>query len=224
VHALGGGAVGGGGGRNQDTDRERLQGSWRTLSYRENGREAPADLVRRIRIVFAGDKVSFSNGEKEWEATFRLDPAANPKQIDIERKKDEKQGRGIYRLEKDTLTLCLDDFTGERPTEFASEAGKRIALLVFQRETRDKGGAAPAEAAALREQNEQLRRELAALKDRLKLADQQLREVQAQVERERRAALAARDEAVQQRRVAQGTRAPAAKERGEAAGHAGQAL
>ena len=42
---------------------------------------------------------------------------------------------GIYKLERDTLTVCLgDENDNDRPTEFASKEGTKVMLLVLQRE------------------------------------------------------------------------------------------
>jgi len=40
---------------------------------------------------------------------------------------------GIYKLDGDNLTICYDK-GGLRPTEFASNAGTKIMLIVLKRE------------------------------------------------------------------------------------------
>jgi hypothetical protein len=41
-------------------------------------------------------------------------------------------GRAIYKVDGDTLTVCMA-LPGERPTEFAASSGSGLALLTFKR-------------------------------------------------------------------------------------------
>jgi uncharacterized protein (TIGR03067 family) len=71
----------------------------------------------------------------EAEGTYELDPSKTPKWIDITGK--DRKVLGIYRLDGDKLTICLNEHAdGDRPTRFASEPGSRNDLLMVLR--RDK--------------------------------------------------------------------------------------
>ena len=43
-------------------------------------------------------------------------------------------GLGIYKLEGDSLTVCMDHDCLERPTESASKPGTNVILVVLKRE------------------------------------------------------------------------------------------
>lgn len=67
---------------------------------------------------------------KEW---FTIKPLAYPKAIDLLGYFGrEEPKRGIYKLDSDTLTICLNERPGgERPTEF--EAGAGVIVLTLTR-------------------------------------------------------------------------------------------
>jgi uncharacterized protein (TIGR03067 family) len=114
------------------TDRDRIQGSWKGTKLEVEGKSAPGKFVEKGKYVFKGNRLTIFEGEKNMgKATFALDPAKKPKTIDITATEGPGKGKtvyGIYRIEGDTLTLCIGE---ERPTAF-NGAGKP-ALLQFKR-------------------------------------------------------------------------------------------
>jgi hypothetical protein len=68
------------------------------------------------------------------EGTFKLDPAREPKEIDIIRADDHKGMRGIYRLEGGRLTVCMGEPDDPRPTAFAPRPGTRVMLVTLRRD------------------------------------------------------------------------------------------
>jgi uncharacterized protein (TIGR03067 family) len=193
-------------------DREKIQGTWVVESIKMGGKDLPEEQTRGFKMVFDGDKVSITLDGKVKEGTFKLDPSKKPKEIDVVIKDAPKTGEGIYKLEGDKLTLCIDDAGNQRPTEFASEEGTRHGLVVLKREGKGKEkGKDDSETANLKLENERLRKELQQVKDQLEqtrrqLAKEQVRAAQAQAE-----AAAAQREAQAQR-----DRAEAARQQAEA--------
>jgi uncharacterized protein (TIGR03067 family) len=113
-------------------DVKALQGAWKVQSLTKNGEEAPASEVESLRVVFEGDTVTVTTGDKTHKATFKVDAAKKPATIDF---KVENEGEhvGIYALDADTLKICFAK-GDQRPTEFASKAGSETTYLVLKRD------------------------------------------------------------------------------------------
>ena len=114
-------------------DEDRILGTWQMIAGEEEGQPAPADAVKDTKcIIAAAGKWTSKHGGMEQEFVFKLDPTKNPKAIDLTSKGH--TGFGIYKFEKDTLTICVTKGEGERPTDFSTQAGTRLVLVVLRRE------------------------------------------------------------------------------------------
>jgi uncharacterized protein (TIGR03067 family) len=118
-------------------DQDRIQGTWAVASAQRGGKAVDMAAEGHIpkEFVFDGEKVTLRAGERTHEGSFKLDPDAKPKSITLTSKED--AGRTIvaaYRLEGDTLTLCVDEANmQEQPKELASKDGTRLVVVVFKR-------------------------------------------------------------------------------------------
>lgn len=120
-------------------DRERLQGSWETTTAVYDGRDLTADGIK-LRFTFKGDIASLDGSEdviKDYsKLSFKLDPAASPKGIDIKVTAGAQKDtviEAIYELKGDELRVCAKMIGKERPTKFEAPEGSNNALLVLKR-------------------------------------------------------------------------------------------
>jgi RNA polymerase sigma factor (sigma-70 family) len=116
-------------------DDEKIVGTWAIVSLEKGGQKAPEEDYKEAKLIFAADgKLTAKLPKGEKGGTYKLGPAKKPKAITIT---TEEGGTllGIYKLEGDTLTVCLgDENVNDRPTEFATKEGAKVALLVLKRE------------------------------------------------------------------------------------------
>jgi uncharacterized protein (TIGR03067 family) len=122
-------------------DGEVPGGTWAVVSSEEDGK--PSEFPTKGTLyTFADGKVT--GGPKKAGGkvlyTFQADPKKDPKEIDLVREDDKKKVvlRGIYRLEKGRLVICVGVATGDgedrlvegkRPTEFKSGPGVQLLTL-----------------------------------------------------------------------------------------------
>jgi len=120
-----------------DLDARALQGTWRPTALEHDGSVATEDRLARCRLVLAEQHLTTREGERLLQtATFHLMPSADPPAIDLTATSGPDRGkvhRGIYKVDGDTLVLCLGGPGQERPREFRSPAGSGHALIILKR-------------------------------------------------------------------------------------------
>jgi uncharacterized protein (TIGR03067 family) len=112
----------------------KLQGTWQLLSAETDGKLAPAEQVKKIRVVIKENSHTVYFGDKPLaeKVRFEIDPTKKPKTTD-DTLADGRVIRGIYELDGDTLRSCVAAIGKERPTEFSAKAGTGQTLRVFRR-------------------------------------------------------------------------------------------
>jgi RNA polymerase sigma factor (sigma-70 family) len=124
------------------TDKENILGEWKVTTLKMNGQDAPGEEGEALKnsiVEFKPDKVIIHRKDGDRESTYKLDPTAKPKTIEIVHMipgGGEEKMRCIYKLEGDTLTICGKHPGGgdELPTEFESKEGSGIVLMVLKSE------------------------------------------------------------------------------------------
>jgi RNA polymerase sigma factor (sigma-70 family) len=116
-------------------DEEKIVGTWAYESVEAGGQKVPEEAVKEAKMAFTAEgKFTANRKGKETAGTFKLEPAKKPKEITTT-SDDGKTHLGIYKLDGDALTICLPEGDGaERPTEFATQAGAKVVLVVLKRE------------------------------------------------------------------------------------------
>ena len=128
-------------------DLKALKGTWVGKTVTFDGDDVGANVAIQLHFIFDGEKVTQRGGLAKAGNTYLpiaqrdtykvvLGTADKVKTIDL--KSDRPGGKtipGIYKLEKDTLTICLNYKNADRPTEFKSTADS--GLGVFECEKKD---------------------------------------------------------------------------------------
>jgi uncharacterized protein (TIGR03067 family) len=120
-------------------DTQTLDGKWRIVTLIDNGQVVPPATVKQ---TFSGDgTVTVSNGTIQVEAAggrparqlkFKMHEAGAARTIELTTS-DGKLCQGIYRRDRDVLTLCLGDKDSNvRPSDFGSEEGSNTMLVILQ--------------------------------------------------------------------------------------------
>lgn len=119
-------------------EREKLRGTWQLLYSETDGKPAPIERVRGLRVVMKGDSYSVWSGDQEVMSniTFQIDPTQSPKTTDdtlIGPDNKVSLIHGIYKLEGDSLVSCVGEIDRKRPDDFSTSPGSERTLRVFQK-------------------------------------------------------------------------------------------
>jgi len=115
---------------------ESFTGSWQATSIEHDGKEAPTEAVKDVKLVVKGEHYTLYTAKDTIKGTHKLDPTKKPKQIDAVRTEGPQVGetlKGIYTLDSDTFKVCFAPPGKDRPTEFSTKAGGGLRLLVLKR-------------------------------------------------------------------------------------------
>jgi uncharacterized protein (TIGR03067 family) len=132
-------------------DSKEMRGNWGWLPQKVHinnrapevlslihGRELDKDELvgQQFTLEVKGDSFAFSDHKKRTrQATAKLDASKKPREIDLVAGKG-KAFLGIYKLEGDTLTLCIGD-QKQRPSELPSDFKAKEGQVLI-RYSRDK--------------------------------------------------------------------------------------
>lgn len=119
----------------QQEELKRLGGTWNMFDMEVDG-NGVGHAQEEKRIVFDGNKYFFYHlMNKSPESTFTLNPAANPRTIDVTQ--SGKTNLGIYQFKEGRLEICLARDGKPRPSVFATqgEPGNGNVLYVLKPKT-----------------------------------------------------------------------------------------
>ena len=116
---------------------KRLEGQWVVQSLEAKGRKHDvSDVEPRLIMEIKDNKWIFTGKEKA--EIIALDPTTDPKCLDMKSIEEGRKGQvdeAIFKLEGDTLTVCLYQGKGkQRPTKFETSPDlPDTVLAVFKR-------------------------------------------------------------------------------------------
>jgi uncharacterized protein (TIGR03067 family) len=119
-------------------DAEALKGDWSAVSYKEGGKSAPDDLIKKLTASF-GDK-DYTNkvdGGVIEAGDYTIDGSKTPKTIDFDIKKGQAEGKrqlGIFQIEGNKLTLVVSEpGSPDRPKSMKPADTDPVVEVVFKR-------------------------------------------------------------------------------------------
>jgi uncharacterized protein (TIGR03067 family) len=113
-----------------------LEGEWAFERLHVDGADMPATAFAASRLLIDGDRFRMESSEATYDGVFNIDVEQDPPRIDIEFVEGPEAGEwsyGIYRLDDDSLTLCLGLAGSSRPSTFAAKKGSGHALERLRR-------------------------------------------------------------------------------------------
>jgi len=119
-------------------DVAALQGKWVMTALEVDGKLVAEDKIKDTFLIIKHNTYTTQVKGKGHETTFTLDPAKNPKAIDMvftEGDKKDRVLRGIYVIDGDTLKICRGlQPEQERPTEFGTWPNTNLFLVTWKRQ------------------------------------------------------------------------------------------
>jgi uncharacterized protein (TIGR03067 family) len=110
---------------------DAFQGEWKLTTWAKLGRPFPKDKLENSKVVVKEGAFSMTLDEQTTDMTFALDPKAEPPALDFRSEGNKRLIRGIYKREKDKITICFGIENSPRPTEF--KAGRDTSIMVLER-------------------------------------------------------------------------------------------
>lgn len=116
------------------TDVTTIVGEWDAESAMSRGKPDNPPPGTTWTFTAEGKSVLRIGGRDEpKDGTYKADPKKDPAEVDITDGPKGRPMRGIYKVEGDTLTLCLSGDDEDRPKAFDAPAGSRVILIILKR-------------------------------------------------------------------------------------------
>jgi len=137
-------------------DHKAIQGTWLAVEYDQDGKQPPAEILKKMKVVIQADKITirprlvvevtpltkdkvkFSLDEgKSDESQFKLDPSKKTKVLDLTWPGETRTTKGMYLLDENTLRICFALGNQNRPKKFPDEPKSGLVRMVLKREAAD---------------------------------------------------------------------------------------
>jgi uncharacterized protein (TIGR03067 family) len=120
-----------------DRDRKLYAGRWKIVAIESDGEAKPGD-AREVIVVNQADGAwtMTVDGLEVNRGESRMDPLADPPEIDVEITAGDGKGKvlqGIYEVTETRRRLCFRGEQGWRPREFRTQPGDGAVLVTFEK-------------------------------------------------------------------------------------------
>ncbi len=120
-----------------EREQQRLEGTWRVIAVETEGKPIPAREYRDLLLTFKNGKFTAKRGDEEaQEGTYVINPARNPKEMDIERTDGPARGQkqaAVYSLAGNLLKICACEAATGRPAGFDTRDRPGHTLMTLRR-------------------------------------------------------------------------------------------
>ena len=120
------------------TAKKEHQGTWVCTSFESDGKKTKEEVFKTITRTVEDDHIVWKRDGKPFAGTtFEIDPKTDPKTIDVipdGGPSRDKHVLGIYKLDGETLTLCMAAPDAPRPKLFEAKEGSKPTLMTFRRQ------------------------------------------------------------------------------------------
>lgn len=118
-------------------DRALYAGTWKIVAIESDGEARPGD-AREVIVVNQADGAwtMTVDGLEVNRGESRMDPLADPPEIDVEITSGDGKGKvlqGIYEITETRRRLCFRGEQGWRPREFRTQPGDGAVLVTFEK-------------------------------------------------------------------------------------------
>jgi uncharacterized protein (TIGR03067 family) len=114
-------------GPDASADAKKMQGTWSVVSANGPGK-VPGDIKKDKLVIEKDEMKVVHTGGREERAKFKLAVKKGVGLLDLRPGGDPKTVLGLYKLEKDTLTITLPGPGGERPEKIGDPKAMTIVL------------------------------------------------------------------------------------------------
>ena len=124
--------------------RALYAGRWKIVAIESDGEAKPGD-AREVIVVNQADGAwtMTVDGLEVNRGESRMDPLADPPEIDVEITSGDGKGKvlqGIYEVTETRRRLCFRGEQGWRPREFRTQPGDGAVLVTFEKQPADASG------------------------------------------------------------------------------------
>ncbi len=116
-------------------DLAALQGKWKAVKLSFAGKDIPADEItkKNSMLEIKGDEGTPSeDGKTQKPGKLKVDGSKTPAEITVDTP-DMGKMVGIYKIEKDTLTMCFSLDEKVRPTKFEGTKEAPVIVMVLEK-------------------------------------------------------------------------------------------